>query len=322
MIKTKSINTKKTIAVLMGGRSLEREVSLKSGQRVSNALKKLGYNVIKLDVDESLIENLTSTKIDLAYIALHGKDGEDGTIQEILEVLNIPYTGPGVYSNILSFDKIISKQIFKKSGIPTPPYYFLNESSFRELGVSKLLPLIIEKLKLPLVVKPSAQGSALGIKIVYKKEELADAIISALGYSKKVIIEKFIEGTELAVSIIGKEKPEVLPIVEIVPKKAFFDFESRYSTGKTEYYIPARIPKEASEKVKATALEVHHALKCEKLSRVDIILDKEKEIPYVLELNTSPGMTDTSLLPLAAESAGISFEELVDRIVKMTLEEI
>ena len=171
---------KKNIAVLMGGRSLEREFSIKSGQRVSNALRKMGYNVIKLDVDESIVDNLNSEKIDLAYIALHGKDGEDGTIQEILEVLNIPYTGPGVYPNVLSFDKIISKQIFISLGIPTPPFYFLNTSSFRELGSSKLLPFIIKKLGPPLVVKPSAQGSALGIKIVNKKEDLPDAIISAL----------------------------------------------------------------------------------------------------------------------------------------------
>lgn len=312
---------KKNIAVLMGGRSLEREVSIKSGQRVSNALKKLGYNVIKLDVDEFIVSNLTSRKIDLAYIALHGKDGEDGTIQEILELLNIPYTGPGVYSNILSFDKITSKQIFIDHNIPTPPFYFLNESSFKELGTSKLLPVIIKKLGLPLVVKPSAQGSALGVKIINKQEELPDAIISALGYSKKVIIEKFIFGVELAVSIIGKGSPQILPIVEIVPKKDFFDFESRYSIGETDYFIPARLSPTISEKIKKTAVRVHNALKCSKLSRVDIILDKKEKTPYVLELNTSPGMTDTSLLPMAAKEAGISFEELVDKIIKLSLDD-
>ena len=312
---------KKNIAVLMGGRSLEREISLKSGHRVYGALKKLGYNAIKLDIDESIVDNLTSEKIDLAYIALHGKDGEDGTIQEILELLNIPYTGPGVYSNILSFDKIISKQILISHNIPTPPFYFLNESSFMELGTSKLLPLVTEKLGLPLVIKPSAQGSALGIKIVKKQEDIPDAIISALGYSKKVIIEKFIYGTELAVSIIGKDNPQILPVVEIVPEKDFFDFESRYSPGKTNYFIPARLPKSLTEKVKETAAHVHNALKCSKLSRVDIILDEKEKIPYVLELNTSPGMTDTSLLPMAAEEAGISFEELVEKIIKLSLED-
>jgi len=309
---------KKNIAVLMGGRSLEREFSKKSGQRVSNALKKLGHNVIKMDIDESIVDNLNSEKIDLAYIALHGKDGEDGTMQEILEVLNIPYTGPGVYTNVLSFDKIISKQIFMSLGIPTPPFYFLNTSSFRELGSSKLLPLITKKIGLPLVVKPSAQGSALGIKIVNDKESIPEAIISALSYSKKVILEKFIDGVELAVSIIGKE-PRILPTVEIVPKKKFFDFESRSKTGETEYFVPARISASSDKKVKEVAMAVHNALKCTKLSRVDIIMDRKEEIPYVLELNTSPGMTDTSLLPMSAEAAGLSFEELVDEIIKMSL---
>jgi len=310
---------KKSIAVLMGGRSLEREISIRSGQRISNALRKLGYNVTKMDVDQSIVENLKSDKYDLAYIALHGKDGEDGTIQEILEVLEIPYTGPGVYANVLSFDKIISKQIFNKLDIPTPDFYFLNANSFRELGASKLLPGIIKKLGLPLVVKPSAQGSALGIRLVEKEKDLKDAIISALGYSKKVILEEYIKGIELTASIIGKEKPRVLPIVEIVPKNNFFDFESRSNIGDTEYFIPARISKEEMKSVKKTALSVHNALDCTDLSRVDIILDKKKKIPYVLELNTSPGMTDTSLVPMAAQEDGMSFEELVDSIVKMAL---
>ena len=310
---------KKNIAVLMGGRSLEREFSIKSGQRVSNALRKLGHNVIRLDVDENIVENLTSRKIDLAYVALNGKDGEDGTIQEILEVLNIPYTGPGVYANILSFDKIISKQIFINHGIPTPPFYFLNTSSFRELGSSKLLPFILKKIGLPMVIKPSAQGSALGVRLVNKKEDITEAIIYALSYSKKVILEKYIEGVELAVSIIGKENPRILPIVEIVPKKNFFDFESRATVGKTDYFVPARISSAEEKKVKEIAMAANDSLKCSKLSRVDIILDRKEKIPYVLELNTSPGMTNTSLLPMAAEQAGITFEELVNEIIEMSL---
>ena len=311
---------KKSIAVLMGGRSLEREISIKSGQRVSNALRKLGYEVTKLDVDQSIVDNLKAEKYDLAYIALHGKDGEDGTIQEMLEVLEIPYTGPGVYANVLSFDKIVSKQIFNKLGIPTPSFYFLNASSFRELGSSKILPRIVKKLGMPLVVKPSAQGSALGINLVEKEEELTDAIISALGYSKKVILEKYVKGIELAVSIIGKDKPQVLPVVEIVPKNNFFDFESRSKVNDTEYFVPARITEKEIKKVSDTAISVHKALDCTDLSRVDMVMEENQRIPYVLELNTSPGMTDTSLLPMAAEEAGISFEDLVDRIVNMALE--
>lgn len=312
---------KKSIAVLMGGRSLEREISIKSGQRVSNALRKLGYDVTKLDVDQSIVENLTSEKYDLAYIALHGKDGEDGIIQEMLEVLGIPYTGPGVYANILSFDKIVSKQIFENLNIPTPAFYFLNASSFRELGASKILPQIVKKLGLPLVVKPSAQGSALGISLVEKEEDLTDAIISALGYSKKVMLEKYIRGVELAVSIIGKEDPAVLPVVEIVPKNNFFDFESRSKVGDTEYFVPARISDKEMKTVSNIALSTHKALECTDLSRVDIVMDKDTGIPHVLELNTSPGMTDTSLLPMAAKEAGMSFEDLVDKIVNMAMEE-
>lgn len=312
---------KKSIAVLMGGRSLEREISVKSGQRISNALRKLGYDVTKLDVDQSIVENLTSEKYDLAYIALHGKDGEDGIIQEMLEVLGIPYTGPGVYANILSFDKIVSKQIFENLDIPTPSFYFLNASSFRELGAAKILPNIVKKLGLPLVVKPSAQGSALGIKMVEKEKELTDAIISALAYSKKVILEKYVKGVELAVSIIGKKNPVVLPVVEIVPKNNFFDFESRAKVGDTEYFIPARISDKEMKKVSDIALSVHKALECTDLSRVDIMFDKNEGVPYVLELNTSPGMTDTSLLPMSAKEAGMSFEDLVEKIVNMALEE-
>lgn len=311
---------KKRIAVLMGGRSLEREISIKSGQRISNALRKIGHDVTKLDVDQSIIDNLQTGKYDLAYIALHGKDGEDGTIQEMLEVLEIPYTGPGVYANVLSFDKIVSKQIFQRLDIPTPAFYFLNASSFRELGASKILPRIVKKIGLPIVVKPSAQGSALGISLVQKERDLADAIISALGYSKKVILEQYIEGTELAVSIIGRDKARILPIVEIVPKNELFDFESRSSIGDTGYFIPARISESAMKKASETALEVHQALRCTDLSRVDIIMGDGGKIPYVMELNTSPGMTDTSLLPMAAEEAGIKFEELVEMIVGMALE--
>ena len=188
------------------------------------------------------------------------------------------------------------------------------------MGASKLLPHIVKRIGLPLVVKPSAQGSALGIRLVEKEEDLSDAIISALGYSKKVILEKFISGVELAVSIIGKDKAEVLPVVEIVPANNFFDFDSRSRVGETEYFVPARIPENELNEVRKVALDVHKALMCTNLSRVDIILGEKDRKPYVLELNTSPGMTDTSLLPMAAGEAGMSFNDLVERIINMSLE--
>ncbi|RJQ32161.1 MAG: D-alanine--D-alanine ligase [Actinobacteria bacterium] len=306
------------IAVLMGGRSLERDVSLKSGHRVSDALEKKGHKVARLDVDKKLVGRLKKERPDLVYIALHGKFGEDGTVQELLEILGIPYTGPGVYSSILGFDKVLSKETFLAEGIPTADFYVLSTAAIQEMGASDALPGIIKKIGLPVVVKPARQGSALGIKIAHKEAELKKAIIGALNYDHKIIIEKFIKGTEISVSILGNKKLKALPVVEIVPKKEFFDFASMYTMGKTDYYIPARLDAKLTKKVQDIALKVHKILQCRDVSRVDMIVDRKKN-PQVLEINTSPGMTETSLLPMAAEAAGMSFEDLVDRIVKLAL---
>ncbi len=306
------------IAVLMGGRSLEREVSLKSGHRVTEALREMNHPVVQLDIDENLVDNLRKEVPDLAYIALHGKYGEDGVVQELLEIMGIPYTGPGVFSSIVGFDKAISKEIFMLGGIPTPPFYALSLGAFKEMGAPGVLGDIVKKLGLPLIVKPARQGSALGIKYVKTVEELPQTLIGALSYDYKVVIEKFIKGTEVAVSLLGNDNPQILPIVEIVPHKEFFDFESMYTLGATNYFIPARISEELKQKVEDTALKVHRALNCRDISRVDMIISADGT-PYVLELNISPGMTETSLLPMAAEAAGISFPELVEKIVQMAL---
>ncbi|MDI6690022.1 MAG: D-alanine--D-alanine ligase [Actinomycetota bacterium] len=307
------------IAVLMGGRSLEREVSLKSGRRVSDALKEKGYKVIQLDINENLVNNLLREHVELVYIALHGKYGEDGTVQELLEILGVPYTGPGVYSSIVGFDKVLSKEIFQIEGIPTPKFYALSSGSFKEMGASGVLGEVIKKIGLPIVVKPACQGSALGIKFVKTPEELPSALIGALSYDDKVLLEEYIKGKEVAVSIVGNTNPKPLPVVEIVPKKEFFDFESMYTMGMTDYFVPARISKELTEKVQNTAVKVHRILRCRDVSRVDMIIG-EDDVPYVLELNTSPGMTETSLLPMAAKAAGMEFPDLVDKLVRLALE--
>lgn len=304
------------IAVLMGGRSLEREISLKSGRRVYEALKEKGHEAVPFDVDEEVVNKLVKLGPDLVYIALHGKYGEDGTIQELLEILQIPYTGPGVYANIVSFDKVISKEIFKLQSIPTPEFYALSTGSFKEMGAASALGKTVKSLGLPIVVKPSSQGSALGISYAKKETELSQSLIRALSYGDKVLLEKHISGTELAVSILGNNPPKPLPVVEIVTNKEYFDFEARYTMGASEYFVPARLSAKMTKKVQDTALAVHEALHCRDVSRVDIILD-EKGVPYVLELNTSPGMTETSLLPMAARESGIGFPELVDGLVKM-----
>jgi len=304
------------IAVLMGGHSLEREISLKSGRRVYEALKEKGHEAVPFDVDEDVVDKLIKLRPDLVYIALHGKYGEDGTIQELLEILQLPYTGPGVYANIVSFDKVISKEIFNIKSIPTPKSYALSTGSFKEMGAASVLGKTIKSLGLPVVVKPGSQGSALGISYAKSETELPQSVIRALSYSDKVLLEKHISGIELAVSILGNNPPKALPVVEIVTKKEYFDFEARYTMGATEYFVPARLSPKITKKVQETALAVHEALHCRDVSRVDIILD-EKETPYVLELNTSPGMTETSLLPMAAKESGIDFPELVDSLVKM-----
>lgn len=307
------------IGVLMGGRSLERDISLRSGRRVARALEELGHEVVEFDVDESLVPNLKKAGLDLVYIALHGKFGEDGTVQELLEILGIPYTGPGVYASAMGFNKALSKEIFIRNDIPTPPFFVLSEATFEEMGAVAALSTAGEKLGYPLVVKPVAQGSALGVRVVEEEDALPEAVRSALHYDDRILLEKFVSGTEVAVSILGNSELEALPVVEVVPHAGFFDFESRYTLGATDYYCPARLPEETARRVVEVALKAHRSLECQNLSRVDIIVDREG-VPMVLELNISPGMTDSSLLPLAAEAAGMSFTRLVERLVDLALE--
>ena len=253
------------------------------------------------------------------YIALHGKFGEDGTIQEILEILDLPYTGPGVFASSMGFNKVLSKEVFLREGIPTPEFYVLSAATFQEMGAAHLLGEVGDKLGFPLVVKPAAQGSALGVKMVDAFPGLAQAVAAALDYDERVILEKHVKGTEVAVSILGNRELEALPVVEIVPRTGFFDFEARYTHGMTDYYCPARLDGAVAARVVEVALETHRALDCLNVSRVDIIVD-EAGTPQVLELNISPGMTETSLLPLAAEKAGMDFERLVGRLVELAFE--
>ena len=307
------------IGVLMGGRSLERDVSLRSGRRVSRALDVLGHDVLDLDVDENLVPTLQREHLDLVYISLHGKFGEDGTIQELLEIMDIPYTGPGVFSSAIGFNKALSKEIFLREDIPTPPFFVLSQATFEEMGALHALAAVGDKLGFPLVVKPAAQGSALGIKIAASQNELPEAVRTALHYDERVLLEKFVRGTEVAASILGNEELRALPLVEAVPRGSFFDFDARYTPGMTEYYCPARLDESVSSRAVEIALRAHRSLGCQNVSRVDIIID-EAGTPQVLELNISPGMTETSLLPMAAESAGLDFNELVRLLVRLAME--
>ena len=300
------------VAVLKGGRSLERQVSLKSGGRVEDALARLGHEVIGIDVGHDLVARLRESGPDAAFICLHGRDGEDGTVQELLEIVGIPYTGSGVSACMRCADKVVAKHAMRDAGIPTPDFFAFSETAFKQLGAADTLPAIEQRLGFPVVVKPADQGSALGIRFAPDAGAVPAALVAAFSYSHKVLLEKAIDGRELAVSILGDEP---LPIVEAIPiGEDFYDFEARYEIGRTEFVCPADLDGEMTARVHALALGVHRLLDCRGLSRVDLMLDRDGE-PWVLEVNTVPGMTETSLLPQAADAAGIDFEALVARIL-------
>jgi len=308
------------IAVLMGGRSLEREVSLRSGERVFRALEQLGYRPLALDVTPELVDTLRRERPGAVYIALHGKFGEDGTVQEALEFLRIPYTGPGVTASALAWDKSLSKRLFAEAGVPTPPWVTFTADAFKEMGAASALDLVPAAVGgFPVVVKPTKQGSALGLAKVDTAEALPEALLSALSFGDAAIVEKWVEGVELAVSVLdGPDGPEVLPAVEMVAKSGLFDFTAMYTRGETEYYCPARLAPEVAAEVARLARECHTLLGCRDVSRADMVVDSDGR-PWVLEVNTSPGMTETSLLPMAAASAGTEFPLLVDRLVRSAL---
>lgn len=303
------------VAVLKGGRSLEREVSLNSGRNVAAALRRLGHDVTEIDVDGHTVRTLRAERPDAAFLALHGSGGEDGTVQELLEILGVPYTGSGVLACERAWDKVVAKAHFAAAGVPTPPSYAFSQGAFRELGAADALGDIQERLGMPLVVKPAKQGSALGIKVARTPGEVPAALMAALSYDDRILLERFVPGRELAVSVLGSAEPWSLPVVEAIPKdREFYDFEARYTPGMTELRAPADLPDGVADEASRLALSCYRALGCRGLGRVDMLLDAEGGL-WVLEINTIPGMTDTSLLPRAAEAAGMSFDEVVERIL-------
>jgi D-alanine-D-alanine ligase len=308
------------VAVLKGGPSLERQVSLRSAARVEDALAELGHDVVPIDVGRDLVSRLRDAEPDVAFIALHGRGGEDGTVQELLEIVGVPYTGSGVPACIRSMDKVLTKHLLRQEGLPTPDFFAFNEMAFRELGAADALPAIEEQLGFPIVVKPAAQGSALGIKFARSPEDVPEALVAAFSYDEKVLLERYVQGRELAVSVLELEgEPRALPIVEAVPREEyFFDFEARYEIGKTEYLCPADLPDSIGERARLLAVDVYRLLGCYAFARIDMILASDGEV-FVLEGQAIPGMTETSLLPQAAEAARITFEDLVERMVELAL---
>jgi D-alanine-D-alanine ligase len=308
------------VAVLKGGPSLERQVSLRSAARVEDALEELGHDVVPIDVGGDLVTRLREVEPDVAFIALHGRGGEDGTVQELLEIVGIPYTGSGVPACIRCMDKVLTKHLLQQENLPTPDFFAFNETAFREFGAADALPAIEERLGFPIVVKPAAQGSALGIKFARTPTDVPEALVAAFSYDEKVLLERYVQGRELAVSVLEQDgEPRALPIVEAVPKEEyFFDFEARYEIGKTEYLCPADLPEATSERARQLAVDVYRLLGCYAFARIDMILSGDGEV-FVLEGQAIPGMTETSLLPQAAEAAGITFTELIEQMVELAV---
>jgi D-alanine-D-alanine ligase len=304
--------------VAMGGRSLEREISLRSGHRVERALRTLGYTVHALDVDGDFVERVIERRPRFVFVAMHGRGGEDGTLQDLLETLAVPYTGSDPLASALCMDKMLFKRMLRLHAIPTPAFHSFNETAFRELGGAHTFPKLLEELRLPAVVKPVAQGSAIGIKFVTSVAQLPSAILGAFGYGDRVLIEERVVGRELAVTVLDSADPgtgpQALPIVELFTPESFYSYEVHYTIGQLRMEVPAELTEEVRARVEAVALQSYTLMGCRDFARVDLILD-EHNVPQVLEINTIPGLTETGITTAAAEAAGMTFAELVGAIV-------
>jgi D-alanine-D-alanine ligase len=303
------------VAVLMGGRSAEREISLGTGRQALEALRECGHETAAIDTgDPGFIDAVREWTPDVAFICLHGRFGEDGTMQGLLELLDIPYTGSGVLASALAMNKVLSKQVFTINGIPTPDYIALRRGD--DVEPQSIVAMLGEQT----VVKPANEGSSVGMTIVKAAADLPEALAQAFGHDATVLVEKFVEGTEVTVGLLGNDEPIVLPTLEIVPANEYYDYESKYVPGKSTHIVPARLDVRTCEECERLALATHMALMCRGMSRVDQIVTMDGDV-FVLEVNTIPGMTPTSLLPEAALAAGIDFPELCDRLVGYALED-
>lgn len=301
------------IGVVMGGTSTEREVSLNTGKAILDALIGKGYNAVGIDLEpKNFIHQLQDNQIEVVFNAMHGIYGEDGILQGVLEMLGIPYTGSGVLASAIAMDKSISKRLFVSADIPTPRYCQYGKQEAKETIVKDIL----DTFSLPVVVKASTQGSSIGVYIVDSSNGLEDAISQAFTYSNCIVVEEFIKGMEVTAAVLGGENPQVLPPIEIAPFSGKYDYHSKYTKGATNYIVPARLNEEETKLVSEIALKTFNLLGCRGVARVDFMVD-EKKRPYVLEVNTIPGMTATSLVPKAAAARGISFADLCEKLLLM-----
>lgn len=306
----------KRIAVLMGGPSTEREVSFNTGRAVLQALQEKGYNAVGIDLEPAnFVDQLRAANIDVVFNAIHGKYGEDGAIQGALDLLGIPYTGSGVLASAIAMDKAITKRLFVSAGIPTPRSVIYSKAE----ADADLPQRVMADFKLPVVVKASAQGSSIGVVIVDCEQALPGAIAEAFKYSDQILVEDFIKGKEITAAVFGGQYPQALPLIEIVPHSGKYDYHSKYTKGATEYIVPAQLDAPVTSTIQDLAVKAFTLLGCQGVARVDFMLGANDE-PFVLEVNTIPGMTATSLVPKAAAAAGISFADLCERLLLMTSE--
>ncbi|MBE3581735.1 MAG: D-alanine--D-alanine ligase [Thermoanaerobacteraceae bacterium] len=307
------------IAVLMGGPSSEREISLKSGEAVYQALLSKGHEVFKVDLTPTTPAELLASRPDLVFIALHGKPGEDGSVQGMLEVMGIPYTGSGVLASALTMDKICTKRLLQQAEIPTAPFLVFSAEECRQGSLPGTLDRVRQELGLPVVVKAPTQGSTIGTYIVRSPEELELALAGALRYDPQVLVEKFLPGPEVTAAVLGNEEPQVLPLIEIVSHTGFYDYQAKYTPGLSDHLIPPRLSEEVQAETARLAAQVYKLLGCRGFARVDFIVVGGRH-PHVLEVNSVPGLTATSLVPDAARAAGYSFPDLIQKIVDLALE--
>lgn len=305
------------IAVLKGGRSLERQVSLASAERVEDALARIGHSPTGIDVGADLVKRLIELQPDLVFVALHGREGEDGSLQELLDTLDLPYTGSPPGACARAWDKLATKELLDEAGIGTPAALCFSESTLRDFGGAQALARVPEKIGFPAVVKPCRQGSALGVRLVSGPKELPEALLAAFSYSERALIEEFVPGRELAVPVF---EGKALPVVEATPTEdTMYDFEARYTIGSATLSCPAELDADAAARVSEVAERVVELLGLRSFARVDMLLDERDGEPKVLEADAIPGLTDTSLLPQSVEAAGVGFDEFVGRVVEEAL---
>lgn len=307
------------VAVLSGGLSHERDVSLRSGRRLAAALQSVGVTTMEWDADANLIGRLTGERPDAVAVALHGGEGENGSIQTILEMHDIPFVGSDSHACRRAWDKPTAKSELHRAGIRTPEWIVLPHSTFRELGAQSVLDAMVAKLGLPLILKPDQGGSALGVQVVREAAELPAAMVGCFAYGDTVLAERYIEGTEVGVTVIDSgEGPVALPPVEIAPEGPFYDYAARYTAGLTTFHAPARLSESQQRDVTELAVAAHRGLDLRHLSRTDAIVTPEGEVHF-LEVNVSPGLTETSLLPMAAQAAGRSLGDVFAGLIERTL---